>query len=138
MELWCMCCNWWKPTRRRKTHLYITRWIYRRDTRCDRIHGIRDSSKESYDSSQYDKLAFPSSSKGEIVNIMMQVLSLMEGWQIIVHQVSSKELMIRLQRMKKDEYICRFTIYQVTYIGRLYTGSLCTKLRIYTGSLNTK
>ena len=59
-------------------------------------------------------------------------------WQIIVHQISSKELMIRLQRMKKAEYTCRFTIYQVAYRGRIYAGSLCTKSRIYAGSLYTK
>ena len=77
LELWCMCCTWWQPTRRRSTHLYISRWIYRRDIRCDRMHGMPDNSKESDDSSQYDKLAFPSSPKGEIVGIMRQVLSLM-------------------------------------------------------------
>jgi len=57
LALWCMCCTWWKPTCRRETHLYmVTRWIYRRDIRCDRIHGsfvywcdkMQGSSKESF------------------------------------------------------------------------------------------
>ena len=41
------------------------------------MHGMQDNSKESDDSSKYDKLALPSSPKGEIVGIMRQVLSLM-------------------------------------------------------------
>ena len=40
---------------------------------------MEDSSKESDDSSKCDKLALPSSPKGEIVGIMRQVLSLMEN-----------------------------------------------------------
>jgi len=43
------------------------------------MHGQPDNSKESDDSSQYDKIALPSSPKGEIVGIMRQVLSLMEN-----------------------------------------------------------
>jgi len=38
---------------------------------------MQDSSKELDDSSKCDKLALPSSPKGEIVGIMRQVLSLM-------------------------------------------------------------
>ena len=38
---------------------------------------MKDNSKESDDSSKCDKLALPSSPKGEIVGIMIQVLSLM-------------------------------------------------------------
>ena len=38
---------------------------------------MQDSSKESDDNSEYDKLALPSSPKGEIVGIMRQVMSLM-------------------------------------------------------------
>ena len=120
LALWCMCCTWWKPTHRRTTHLYITRWIYRRDIRCDRIHGMQDRSKESDESSQYDKLALPSSPKGEIVGIMIQVFSLMARWQIIVQQVSSKELMIRLQKWRKKS---------------IYASSLYTKARIHAGLL---
>jgi len=41
------------------------------------MDGMPDNSKESDDSSQYDKLTLPSSPKGEIVGIMRQVLSLM-------------------------------------------------------------
>ena len=41
------------------------------------MHGMQDSSKESDDSYKCDKLALPSSPKGEIVGIMRQVLSLM-------------------------------------------------------------
>jgi len=40
---------------------------------------MQDSLKESDENSQYDKLALPSSPKGEIVGIMRQVLSLMEN-----------------------------------------------------------
>jgi len=43
------------------------------------MHGIQDSSKESNDRSKCDKLALPSSPKGEIVGIMRLVLSLMEN-----------------------------------------------------------
>jgi len=39
---------------------------------------MHDNSKESDDSSKCDKLALPSSPKGEIVGIMRPVLSLME------------------------------------------------------------
>ena len=38
---------------------------------------MSDNSKESDDSSQYDKLALPSSPKGEIVGIMIHMLYLM-------------------------------------------------------------
>ena len=38
---------------------------------------MEDSSKESDDSSKCNKLALPSSPKGEIVGIMREVLSLM-------------------------------------------------------------
>ena len=41
------------------------------------MHGMQDNSKESDDRSKCDKLALPSSPKGEIVGIMRQVLSLM-------------------------------------------------------------
>ena len=40
---------------------------------------MEDSSKESDDSSKCNKLAFPSSPKGEIVGIMRHVLALMEN-----------------------------------------------------------
>jgi len=34
-----MCCTWWQPTCRKTTLLYtVTRWIYRTDIRCDRMH----------------------------------------------------------------------------------------------------
>jgi len=54
-------------------------------------------------------------------------------WQIIVQQVSSKELMIRLQRMKKEEYIRRFTIYQVVYTRRftIYQVPYICRFAIY-------
>jgi len=35
LALWCMCCTWWQPSHRRISHLCITRWIFRRDVRCD-------------------------------------------------------------------------------------------------------
>ena len=39
LALWCMYCTWWKPTCSKTTPLYmVTRWIYRRDIRCDRMH----------------------------------------------------------------------------------------------------
>ena len=41
------------------------------------MHGIQDNSKESNDRSKCDKLALPTSPKGEIVGIMRSVLSLM-------------------------------------------------------------
>jgi len=41
------------------------------------MHGMQDSSKELDDSSKCDKLALPSSPKGDIIGIMRQVLSLM-------------------------------------------------------------
>jgi len=41
------------------------------------MHGMQDNSKESDDNSKCDKLALPSSPKGEIVGIMREVLSLM-------------------------------------------------------------
>ena len=46
------------------------------------MHGMQDTSKESDDSSHYDKLALPSSPKGEIVGIMIQVLSLMTDYSV--------------------------------------------------------
>jgi len=69
------------------------------------MHGMSNNSKESDDSSQYDKLALPSSLKGDTVGIMIQVLSLMARWQIIVQQVSSKKLMIKLQEWRNEVYI---------------------------------
>ena len=35
LALRCMSCTWWQPSHRRTSHLHITRWIYRRDIRCD-------------------------------------------------------------------------------------------------------
>lgn len=43
------------------------------------MHGMTNNSKESDDNSQYDKLALPSSPKGEIVGVMRQVFPLMEN-----------------------------------------------------------
>ena len=40
LALWYMCCTWWQHSCSRTTRLYmVTRWIYRRDIRCDRMHG---------------------------------------------------------------------------------------------------
>ena len=41
------------------------------------MHGMPENSKELDDSSQYEKLALPSSPKGEIVGIMIHMLYLM-------------------------------------------------------------
>ena len=80
LALWCMCCTWWQPSHRRISHLCI---IFRRDIRRTAQRNqmrnlqkrcqmwlMEDSSKESDDSSKCDKLALPSSPKGEIVGIM--------------------------------------------------------------------
>ena len=47
------------------------------------MHGMPDNSKESDDNSQYDKLALPSSPKGEIVGIMAQVWGY--GTGVVLH-----------------------------------------------------
>ena len=92
LALWCMCCTWWQPTHRRSTHLYISRWIYRRDIRCDIIHGMRDSSKESKGKSSVWQVSFAIKSKGgDCWHYEISVV--LDGkpywWQIIVQKVTA-------------------------------------------------
>ena len=63
-------------------------------------------------------LLLPSSQKGEIVCIMIQVLSLMATQLDDSSQCSSKGLQIKLQRMNKERYM------QVNFVQESYTHKL--------------
>ena len=83
LAFWCMCCTWWQPTCSRITHLYmVTRWIYRRDIRCDRMH----------DSSVY-KQKCRTTSRNQLRKQLTQMKdhSIARKQQIIIDQSSQNE-----------------------------------------------